>query len=214
MKLYHFHDPQEATFAKAGRVGTWNQSGSNGACPECGRSRAVRVSPLVIEWLPGSAAIGDFVWPGMDDELVAGERVKEALESRFGGFEFMPLEMYQDPKLHRPKRLDPRTRPRVWLPYEGPPLYELKPVHVARLDHSRSSVSKIGDCKTCGRPRFETPPFDERHLVVDRASLGGSAIFGVMEYPRWIFCTEEMKDFLESKDFSNLAFLYDGEISS
>ena len=73
LKLWRFSDPDDDRFARASRRGTWDHGH--------------RVSPLVIEWEPDSDVVGDFVWPGLDSDIVVTEKVYKALASRFSGFE-------------------------------------------------------------------------------------------------------------------------------
>lgn len=212
MELYHFVDPQDLRFARAGRRGTWFPTPGPGVCPECRRSRQERVPPLIIEWLPGSDEVGDFTWPGFNDEIVVTQRVREALECNFRGFEFHPIKIYQDPKLRRPERVTKTTTPRVWLPYEGLPLWDLRPIAWCDLDHVASRVRLEKVCSTCGRPKYSVPPFDERHLVVNRSTWRGEDIFQIREYAGWVFCTDKVKGFIESLGFTNVGFILDGDI--
>ena|SRR3990172_413140 len=210
MKLYLFRDPYDYRFARGGRRGTW--SPSPGLCPECGGSRSERIPPLIIEWLPDSDQIGDFTWPGLNDEVVVTQRVREALEGRFRGFEFRSIEMYQNPRLKRPSRPTKRTKPRVWLPYEGPPLWDLQPTSQCRLDLERSGLRYTGICGTCGWESYEVPPLEGRYLVVDRSTWDGADIYRIHEYSALVYCTEQVKEFIESQGFTNVSFLLDGEI--
>ncbi len=214
MKIYHFANPHDYRFARAGRLGTWSPDPGPGACPECGRSRQKRIPPLIIEWLPDSDHVGDFTWPGLNDEVVVTQSVREALEQEFDALEFLPIKMFQDPKLKRPRRITRRTKPRIWLPYEGPPLWELHSTTTCSLDREQSNVRLEKVCSTCGRPKFIRPPFEDRHLVVDRATWGGEDIFKTREYTGWLFCTERAKQFVELQGFTNVGFLLDGEIAT
>ncbi len=211
IKLFHFHNPHNYYFAQAGRRGTWYPHPGPGLCRECRTSQQKRVPPLILEWEPGSDQIGDFVWPGIDDEIVITERVRHALEGRFRGFNFQPIAMWQDPKLKRSQRITKRTQSRVWLPYEGPPLWDLWVTARCHLDLRRSGVTFEKECSICGKKFYKGPPFEERHLVVDSTSWGGEDIFRI-EQSGWIFCTERMKEFIESAGFTNVSFLEDGEI--
>jgi hypothetical protein len=210
-KLFHFHGLFDYRFAQAGRRGTWYPSGAK-VCPECGHSRQRRVPPLILEWEPGSDVIGDFAWLGADDEVVVTQHVRIALEGRFRGFELRSIEFWQDPKLKRPQRITRRTKPRIWLPYEGPPLWDLWVTAWCHLNLDRSSETLEKECSTCGEKFYKGPPFEERHLVVDPTSWDGSDIFHIYEYPRWIFCVERVKEFIEQASFTNVSFLEDGEI--
>lgn len=212
MKLYHFAEPCDYRFARAGRLGTWAPDPGPGVCPECGCSRQERVYPLILEWLPDSDQVGDFTWPGLNDEVVVSQRVREAFEGAFRGFEFLPFEMYQPPKLKRPEQTTRRTRPRVWLPYEGPPLWDMQATAWCSLDHERSGVRLEKVCSTCQRPQYSGPEYDDRYLVVDPATWGGEDIFQIREYAGWIFCTERVKELVEARGFTNAGFALDGEI--
>ena len=97
MKFYRLAHTSRHAFARAGRRGTWYPNPGKGLCPECGRSKQERVKPLIVEWEPGSDLIADFTWPGLLDDLMVTERVRQCFEKcRFKGFEFGPVEMVQD----------------------------------------------------------------------------------------------------------------------
>jgi hypothetical protein len=211
VKLFHFHDPHDYDYARAGRRGTWYPDPGPGVCPECGVSRQELVPPLIIEWEPDSDVIGDFVWPGFDDTVVVSQRVRETFESHFRGFECKPVEMRQKASLKRPKRITKRTRPRVWLPYEGPPLWHLWVTASAHMDLKKSGYEVVKVCSTCGRVSYNNPSFEDRYFVVDMETWGGEDIFRL--YPSGVvFCTPKVKDFVEDHGFTNVSFLEDGEI--
>jgi hypothetical protein len=211
MKLYHFHNPYQPNFAQATRHGTWYPPGVK-VCPECGASRQKRVSPLIIEWDVGSDIVGDFVWPGFDDELVITQKVKDLFESRFCGVEYGPVEFWQDPKIKRPVKVTRRSRPRVWLPYSGPTLWDVIPTLWCHLDHVQSNVTKVKVCSTCGTVFYKIPTRPNRHLIVDLTSWRGEGIFHVYENPGLYFCTEQVKDVVEQAECTNFSFLEDGII--
>lgn len=211
MKLYHFSEPQDYRFARAGRLGTWAPDPA-WTCPECGLHNQERVYPLILEWLSGSDQVGDFTWPGLDDELVVTQRVREAFEGAFRGVEFRDFEMSQPPKLKRPEQTTRRTKPRVWLPYEGPPLWDMQATAWCGLIHERSGVRLEKVCSTCDRPQYSWPEDAEHFMVLDPATWGGEDIFQIRECPRWIFCTERVKELVEANGFTNAGFALDGEI--
>jgi len=210
MKLYHFHNPNRFQFAQALRLGTWFPKGSK-ICPECNSSRQKRISPLIVEWESGSDVIGDFVCVG-DDELVMTQKIRDSFEGRFHEIQFNSVEFWQDPKLKQPERITKRTKPRVWLPYNGPTLWDVIPMKWCHLDHEKSRVSILKVCLTCGKTIYKTPPWHERHLVMDVATWSGEDIFHIHEYSGGIFCTERVKEFVEQAQFTNITFLEDGEI--
>jgi len=211
IRVFAFHDPWDGRYAHAVRRGTWYPSPGPGLCPECGSARQKIVPPLVIEWLPGSDTVGDFTWPGFDTEIVVSEGVRRELGARFRGVEFQPMEMWQSPRLKRPQRANRRTRPRVWLPYEGPPLWSMWVTAYAHLDMDRSGWTVERVCSTCGRVRRKGPPEGEWPLYVDPATWEGEEIFGLHE-SGLVFCIEEVKRFIEGAGFTNVSFLEEGVI--
>ncbi len=226
MKIYRFSDPRNWSFARASRLGTWEPD-SQCACPECGNPRQSRVKPLIIRWEPGSDVVGDFVWPGFDDEVVVSLSVLETLEG-ISGFTPGPVEMRQDPKLARSK-----GKPRVSLPYNGVPLFDLwvtSWVHMA----GTSSATLSEKCEVCG---FETYALDgvekidsafdaSRRMMVNRriervpgagifvegTSLCGADVFRLKEFPSWIFLTDRVKRVLENAKKTKVSFLEMGGI--
>lgn len=212
MKFYNFADPHDYRFARAMRIGTWSPNPGPGACPKCGNPRQKRVPPLVIEWLPGSDLIGEFTWPSFNDEIVVTQRVREALEDSFCCVRFLPIMMHQNPNVRRPQRPNKRTKPRVWLPYHGVPLWDLQPTTSCQLDLRRSTVAYISACDICGRQILVRPPLERRYLILDGSTWGGEDIFRVLEYPELLFCTERLRRFVESRSFTNVDFHLAGEV--
>jgi len=209
-KIFRFSitlDSNRDIYAVAYWKGTWYvEPGDLPVCPECGISLEKRIQPLIIEWEPGSDIIGDFTVTGSYYDMVVTQRVREAIEGKFTGFEFHPVEMYQKPSLKRPTRITKRTKPRVWLPYEGPPLWDFWIMGRAQwdLEKSRISISKV--CKTCGKIFHNQPP--EGHpLVLDVDNWNGCDVFRVPEYSRFVYCMDNLKNFIEEKEFTNVSFL-------
>jgi hypothetical protein len=210
MKLYHFQNPYNYRFAQALRRGTWYPKGAT-ICPECRTSRQKRISPLVIEWEAGSDLIGDFVWPS-GDELVVTQKLRDAFEGRFSEIEFRSVEFWQEPKLKQPKKVTSRSKPRVWLPYTGPTLWDINATKWCHLDHGKSGVTIAKECQTCGKTIYKKPPLSGRRLVVDPSTWTGEDIFHIYEYSGALFCTERVKNFVESSGFTNISFLEGGVI--
>jgi hypothetical protein len=211
MKIYHFCDPQDYRFAQAIRRGTWYPQGSK-ICPECKTSQQTRVSPLIIEWEPGSDEIGDFTWPSLGADLVVVQNVKDAFETQFNGIKFEPVEFWQARKTRKPKKITRRTKPRIWLPYSGPTLWDVIPKRWCNLDLIKSNVFVVKICSTCGKTIYHRPPVHQRYLVIDPKTWGGEDIFRIYEYSNMIYCTDKVKDFVERSGFSNVSFKEVGEI--
>jgi hypothetical protein len=169
--------------------------------------------------------VGDFVWSGFDDETIARDEILTAFRAHFSGFELGPVEMIEDPEMPLPERRKPRVR----LPYEGPPLSELWVTSSARLDRGRSSVELERKCRTCSTEYWEVYGVEhweshydpdgnslirsktERHpgagIFVDESQLAGADLFRLREFPSWIFCTDSVREFVEKQSYSNVAFL-------
>lgn len=229
MRIWRLTDPADSRFARASRRGSW--SPSSGVCPDCGASSQERIQPLVLEWEPGSDVIGDFTWPGFGSDVAITEQVANRLKA-FGGFEPGPVEMVQDSTLNRPSG-SRRGKPRVWLPYDGPPLRDLWVTHQAYLDLERSSVRLVNECKICGRKHYDIDGIEWYETGWDKErresvkthhprcqglgiyssadALAGVAIFRVREFPGWILVTDVVKDFVEKEGFTNVSFLEAGE---
>ncbi len=232
MRIFRLADPFDYHFAEAGRLGTWHPDPGLGVCPRCKASRQERVSPLIIEWLPGSDVIGDFTWAAIG-ELLVSQEVGEVLKKRFLGVELKPIEMQQDPKLQPPKRITKRTKPRVWLPTKVH-FYEFCATTWIHADADRSSLQLIDDCPVCGRKAYKvtgieertsrwdpiqkglikihTPRVPRKGIYVDSRSLQDVDIFRLFECPAWLFCTEKVKAFIEEERFTNISLLEMGDV--
>jgi hypothetical protein len=214
VKLFHFANPYNVEFAEATRIGTWHlEPGMPGICPECKRPNERRVSPLVIEWEPGSDKIGDFTWPGSNDDIVVSDDVKRFINERFCCTEFGPVEMHQNPKLKRPERITRRTKQRVWLPFEGTsPLWDMRATAECSLDLVRSGFELERVCPQCERPVFRKPHPRDWRLVIDPDTCASADIFKIREVVNFIFCAERVKEAIEASGFTNAGFRLDGEI--
>ncbi|WP_061249644.1 hypothetical protein [Leptospira alstonii] len=189
-------------------------------------------SPLVIEWEEGSDHIGDFSWPS-GGRVVVKETVFRALNEIVGELSSGPVEMVQDPKLRPPVRKTKR-KPRVYLPYQGPPLVEL--IVDKQVPFLSQTTTKIIDqCEECRRVRRELvgvevkehlwnassqklisvykPRESGKGLFVSSSDIGSNAIFfRVDEFSNAILCSDKMKKILQEKGFSNIDFLAYGEM--
>ena len=219
-KIWQFSDPDDYRFARAGRCGTW-------AVDSEGVERRIR--PLILEWQAGSDVLGDFVWPGLADDLVVVERVAQGLRDQFSGFELCPVEMFQEERLYKLKR-KPRTR-RVLLPYQGPNLYDVWVTKVVNIDLARSSVKEILTDK--GKTIYKAEGLEEfgskvdpktfelscqhiqrkkgKGLYIHMKDLDGCDLFHIQEFLGFKYCTNVVKEYIERKGFTNVRFLEVGE---
>ncbi len=220
-RIWQFSDPDNFRFARAGRRGTWDVDSE-------GIERRVR--PLILEWLPSSDVVGDFVWPGLNDDLVVVERVASGLKAQFSGFELHPVEMFQEERLYHLKR-KPR-HPRVLLPYEGPTLHDVRVTKVVGLDLERSTLKRTvnDDGKityeaegleeygsrwnpaTLDLSHFHVPREEGKGLYVRSDDLIGCDLFHIKEFLGFKYCTGKVRDYVEGNGFTNVRFREVGEI--
>lgn len=143
-----------------------------------------------------------------------------------------PIEMVQDPKLKRPQNTR-RAKPRVWLPYEGPPLVELVVEHYVHV-RPETTTEVTSKCGVCGRESRDlvglevkqhlwsqkimdlvphhVPRVSGQGLFVARADVAKAGLFRTHQFSAAIFCTDEIKVMLEEAKFTNLDFLECGDI--
>ena len=84
---------------------------------ECGQSTSHLISPLQIEWDPGTEKIGDFSWGGYTCVVTEGASQKLLIE----GFE---IEL-ENTIVNKPQKKT--NYPRLGFPYSGPKLLWLIP---------------------------------------------------------------------------------------
>lgn len=201
-------------------------------CTGCYEGAVLHIPyPITIEWNVGSNHVGDFSWPGSGRSIVK-ETVFEKIVNAFPIVRSEPIEMFQDPALKIPKNKK-RAKPRVWLPYEGPRLLEMVPIHSVPA-HTRTTWAIMSRCRVCGRDGIRLDGYELREhrwsqekkdlipfhrkrepghgLFVSGQLIKGRSIFRVDELYAWIFCTNEFKHFIEDQGFTNIDFLEYGEV--
>jgi hypothetical protein len=184
--------------------------------------------PLEIEWQPGATTIGDFVWPG-GARVGVKASVFAKLRDAFSALGSCPIEMVQDPKLRRGRG----SKPRVWLPYDGPALVEL--IVQRRVAALPATTTTDGvRCDVCGQAEPDLVGVEEKHhrwnpakkrlvpihvpreekkgLFVRHADLLGDQFFRVdWPFSALLMCTDEAKSRIETLGFTNIDFLLYGE---
>lgn len=218
MKIWRIAEKLKTSYAQAWRHGAWTEGK---LCDECGTSSESRKKPLILEWAYGSNRIGDFVWPGGSEECAVSERIQPIFH-QLADVCFGAVEMTQDERTPRRKA---QARPRVWLPYEGPPIHELWINTHIHAERNKSTLYTQHKCHTCGSTAFrldgaelEEPKWDpsrgELELVriprtpgkgvfVRRHDLGGNHVFRIKELPAAILCTNEFKQELQKHNATN-----------
>lgn len=133
MKIWRIAPPPESEYARAGVPGHQLKDLDSAAS-------------LLIEWRSGFDRVGDFTLTGVE-EIVVTEQVAREICAAFGHLSLRPVTMTQEAKLKKPHRVTKRTTPRVWLPYDGPPLVNLRAEAIVDADPRRWPVvrNKAGD---------------------------------------------------------------------
>lgn len=243
MRIWRINEPRNSGFACFSTHGTWKQVAErDDLCSECG-SPPLRflVPPLVIEWLPYGDQLADFLWgQGGTGSPAVQRSVAEAIAEHRRGFEIAEVRMVQSTNVKRPRRVTKRSKPRIWLPYEGPPLAYLHATTWVHLDSTRSTGRFDIDCKTCGRrdfvpegveehttrcgpaksvPVVEIPvtPFDRTRtpgagVFVREHDVKGADLFRIHEIGHLDFCTDALKEVVQSAGYSNITFWEYGDV--
>ena len=166
--------------------------------------------------MPGSDVVGDFTSAGYGSDLMVTDRIRRDLSQRFPQLRFGEIRMEQNAKLKRPKKPNRRTKKRVWLPYEGPDLYELIAEQRVSIDAEASCARISKDCDTCGKTYWELTDATGKPglgLQVNESALQGASIFRLLEFPTWLMFTDEAKEFILARAFTNISFLEMGKTS-
>jgi hypothetical protein len=211
-KIYHLaRTDYSGHYATAGYTGTFLKHSPCPKCKEKGFQRWERISPLIIEWEPGSDVISDFTWPGGLEELVVTQAVKDWVQKhRLTGLAFGSVEMVQDPKLTRPSPATSRTKKRIWLPYQGPTLWDLLVSSWSNLDLSESKRTLVYECNICHRQEFSLVA--DAPLVVNRKTWEGCDVFRIREIGKLVFVVEKVKRAIEEQQFTNVEAVERGYI--
>jgi hypothetical protein len=233
MKLWRFCDPESDDYACYDGEGKWREIVHvDRLCPSCtGASSKIRVPGLTVEWMPGSSQVADFTWDYTGCWPVVTQPVLKALSSQFDGILAGPIEMVQKKK--KPKRMTKRTKPRVWLPYEGEPLFELRAKRYVAIDYDRSTV-KVKECEGCSRIEYDVrgieisktkfdketwtlvpdhrPRVPGEGIFVRNSHMAGEDIFYVAALRGDVICTDRVRDFVLEQSYTNVTFLEVGDV--
>lgn len=211
--LFHSHDDSVYAMASSCRA----MYEYDAYCKTCTLGKMARTYPMVMEWVVmdyelGSTVIADFTWVGVLNEIAVTDRVRQHLErNQASGISFGPVEMWQDPKLKRPKRITSRTKRRIWLPYEGPQLWDFITTGRAEIDYELSDVPVKSQCPNCGS--IQRNFSGDKPLVFPKSKWDGSDFFLDRNHLRWVvFVTERGKAILDEGNFTNLVIKERGQI--
>jgi hypothetical protein len=229
-KLWALQQPHDSTFAWC-----WLRSPPEEIEEPCGQCQIRTVYresyPLELEWEVGSDQVGDFSWPG-GGRIAVTATVARELCRRFPGLGTGPVNMIQDPRLRRPKTRRP-AKPRVWLPYEGPPLVEL--LVTTFMPALPGTTTKVRHrCAHCGAEARSLIGVEEKGhrwdirqeklrvfhrrrrpgqgLYLAKRNLGRAGILRCTSFPQAIVCTDEARDVIVRLGPSNVDFIEFGSL--
>lgn len=192
------------------------------SCSECGHFANPQHQPLIVEWEDNSNQIGDFVFAGAD--IVLRDRVAQQLRQVSNSFRTLEITFFDHPRLRKPERCSKRRlNSRVWLPNEGPALSQLITLQNVALE-SGSSVVVDCICNSCGRIQYKKilgveektlatskPRVDGKGLFVSSFDLGDADLFSPIGL-NLVLCTNKVKDFFDTMNFSNVNLLEYGNV--
>jgi hypothetical protein len=180
-------------------------------CPQCKMAACKQAGPFTIEWEYGSNLIGDFTWPGVLEDIVVSDRVKTCFQANgFSGATFELVEMVQKKGLKKPRK-ESKARTRVWLPYEGPPLWHLLVESWCSMDVELSRRSLTTVCDACKRWEMTVHQRDAP-LVVRPETWLGTDIFRMRELRGLVLVSERVKQEIETHGFTNVKMSERGQV--
>jgi len=143
-----------------------------------------------------SSELFDVMWT-WGDECLIQQHVLDAFEQQaFSGFQVKPVEA-------RFKHPVPSEPPRLWelvvTGWAGP----ASPESGIRLDEERS-------CLHCGSLHY-TRPTDYSRLI-DETKWDGSDFFMVWPFPKYIFVTDRVREFIQKNDLRLTQFTRPGDL--
>ena len=195
MNLYKLDEYRPYLYKRAIRRGTWVSE----------ENHEKRVPPLLIEWLPGSDLLGDFVWPGFGGDVMVKKDVGIELEKYFSGFSLKPVLLEQTSK-------EVSEYSDVWVKYLVNYDFNRTTIINDGLfikeegEHYKKSKNILGQIKEKCIAREKT-----KGLFISRNYFNDPSFFKLVDHPSWIFCTEEVKVFLDQKKYTNIRCVEVGE---
>jgi hypothetical protein len=202
MNFYWLNDPMTPDeYAMFSAIGTWPEGHS---CPECRTGPAAPIPPLIIEWEPGTALIGDFSW-GVGSNLFA---VREQMEHFFSanGFSlnYYPIAVSKPTTMSKKKR--------VGFPYTGPTLKWSLPRKSLPLDEAKSRLILKKICSTCGHKIWADR--EEERWHIPKSDWNGEKIFRLSTFDRSnvSYITEDGLAVLQKHRLTNFDYKFQGTI--
>lgn len=158
-------------------------------CPKVdGHQRAgKRTTVLTLKMV--SAKIVDFSWTALADIVITDKTLEIFKRANLTGFRIEPVKIIPNKKLEKLGKVS---------------LWEFLVTGSGGYSHPDSGVKLKSECKACGHRLFSA---FENGIIVDEKKWDGSDFFTVIEYPKYILCTEKAKKVIEENQLSNVGFI-------
>ncbi len=179
----HYHESQKATAEWDDLVDV-----EQIFCPqnEGHRRGGKRISELSVILL--RKKIPDFVWTWFSECLIQDHILDAFQQAKFTGFMVQPaIARFKKPSISQP--------PRLW---------EFRAVGWGGCAPPASGVRLLIDCPSCGYLHYSgcTDP----NKMFDQSNWDGSDFFMIWPYPRFIFVTGQVREFILDHKFSGVSF--------
>jgi hypothetical protein len=197
-------------------------------------------SPLTINWCLGSDVVGDFTHP-LVGPIFVKKTVGQNLIRNFSELSLAEVKFIKAQHLIKPKEIKRKLEPRVWWPYTGEEIFELKCQDTLVIDMLRTTAPGGEDVAqetvyVSGCAAIKTFPGGDETAMISRKEHEGvyvksSAVIDFFRLksplgfelmccaePDWedgqyfdMFCSARGKNFIESQKYTNVCFLEVGE---
>jgi hypothetical protein len=130
-------------------------------------------SPYQVQWLIGSDFVGDFTHLMSFQTMFVKKSVGERLLSQFPELALGKVNLFKARHLIPPKEISKRLKPRVWWPYTGEELHELRCLESLIIDMTKTTAPE-GEVEgenalyITGCAAIETYPGSEKFSLIER----------------------------------------------
>lgn len=151
-----------------------------------------RITALTLKLI--TTKIVDFSWSTLADIVVSQRAIEIFRESRLSGFRVEPVKLVQNKKLEKIGNVS---------------LWEFIALGCGGNAHLSSGITLKTNCKACGLQIFSA---FEKGIVIDEKKWDGSDFFSVIEYPKYVFCSERAKNIIENNMLTNIELIPSKEL--
>jgi hypothetical protein len=80
------------------------------------------------------------------------------------------------------------------------------------VDLALTGLKLEKECLICGEKTFSPMNPANDKIIIDSSTWDGADFFRIFEYPRWVYCTEQVKIFVQEAKLTNITFSSSGGI--